>query len=317
MVEPASTSVFDPVRAARVAVPAVAMVIVRTPGGVVEGSGFAFQSDGQRSFLLTNNHVVSGAANVLVLMPDGRHFSAEVVGADANEDLAVLRVPASLPVVKFADSTKLQVGQPVLAIGSPLGNQSSVTAGVISALHRTLSSVGRGLEQESLPDVLQTDAPINPGNSGGPLVDGNGNVVGVNTAGAASANGIGFAIPSAIAQRVAMGLLQGRQANDPFLGVCTLPIEEALAQGIQVSGFGDLVRGVVSGGPASQAGIKAGDMIEGVDGVTLNNGQTLGGVLQLHNPGDQVTLTVERNGSTTTLKATLAARPARPPSCQG
>src|SRR2546421_3697405 len=224
---------FDAVHAASIAAPAVAMIIVQTGRGTAEGSGVAFQKSDKGTDILTNNHVVSGSTSVQVLMPDGRHFPASVVGTDAHEDLAVIRVQASLSTAQFGDSTKLKVGQSVLAIGSPLGNQSSVTAGIVSALHRTLSNVGAGQagQQESLPDVLQTDAPINPGNSGGPLVDGGGLVVGINTAGASAGSGIGFAIPSAVAQRVAVNLAAGKAPADPYVGVCTQPIEDALASG--------------------------------------------------------------------------------------
>jgi putative serine protease PepD len=306
---------FDAVHAAQVAGPAVAMIIVQTRGGVAEGSGVAFQAGEQSSNILTNNHVVANADRIQVLMPDGRHFDARVVGTDPRADLAVIQVPAALPVAQFGDSTRLRVGQSVLAIGSPLGNQGSVTAGIISALHRTLSNVGGGLQAESLPDVLQTDAPINPGNSGGPLVDGNGLVVGINTAGSTSASGIGFAIPSAIARRVAENLAAGRPAGDPFVGVCTQPIEAALASGRSVDGYGYLVTGVVSGGPASQAGIRPADVIQRVQGVELNNGMTLGGALQVHSAGEQLSISIKRGGSLSEVSVKLAAQPPTPPIC--
>jgi putative serine protease PepD len=291
------------------------MIIVQTGAGVAQGSGVVFQSGELGSNILTNNHVVAGATRVQALMPDGRHFDARVVGTDAHEDLAVLQVPGSLPVARFGDSTQLKVGQSVLAIGSPLGNQSSVTAGIISALHRTLSNVGGGAQAESLPDVLQTDAPINPGSSGGPLVDGSGLVVGINTAGTSGGSGIGFAIPSAVAKRVAENLAAGKDPADPFVGVCTQPIEAALAGGRSVDGYGYVVVGVVSGGPASQAGIQANDTIQGVAGVALNNGMTLGGALQVHSAGDQVKFTIKRSGSISDLNVKLGSQPSTPVSC--
>jgi putative serine protease PepD len=291
------------------------MIIVQTSGGVAQGSGVAFQSGELGSYILTNNHVVAGGSRIQVLMPDGTHFDAKVVGSDAHEDLAVLQAPGTLPVARFGDSTKLQVGQSVLAIGSPLGNQSSVTAGIISALHRTVNNVGGGAQAESLPDVLQTDAPINPGNSGGPLVDGNGLVVGINTAGSSAGSGIGFAIPSAVARRVAENLAAGKPPADPFVGVCTQPIEAALASGKSVDGFGYVVAGVVSGGPADKAGMRANDIIQGVQGVALNNGMTLGGALQVHSAGDQVKFTVKRAGSLSELNVQLASQPPTPASC--
>jgi putative serine protease PepD len=311
----AASGNFDAVHAAQVAGPAVAMIIVQTRGGVGEGSGVAFQAGEQSSNILTNNHVVANASRIQVLMPDGRHFDAKVVGTDSRADLAVIQVPAALPVAQFGDSTKLRVGQSVLAIGSPLGNQGSVTSGIISALHRTVSNVGGGQQAESLPDVLQTDAPINPGNSGGPLVDGSGLVVGINTAGSTSASGIGFAIPSAIARRVAENLAAGKPPGDPFMGVCTQPIEAALASGRAVDGFGYLVTGVVSGGPASQGGIRAEDVIQRVQGVDLNNGMTLGGALQIHSAGDQLSITIKRGSSLSDVSVKLAAQPSTPPNC--
>jgi putative serine protease PepD len=312
---PASSGSFDAVHAAAVAAPAVAMIIVQTGSGVAQGSGVAFQSGELGSFILTNNHVVAGGSRVQVLMPDGSHFDAKVAGTDAHEDLAVLQAPGSLPVAQFGDSTRLQVGQSVLAIGSPLGNQSSVSAGIISALHRSLSNVGGGAQAESLPDVLQTDAPINPGSSGGPLVDGNGLVVGINSAGSTNGSGIGFAIPSVVAKRVAENLAAGKAPADPFVGVCTQPIEAVLASGKSVDGYGHLVVGVVAGGPASQAGIRANDVIQGVAGVPLNNGMTLGGALQVHSAGDQVKFTVKRAGSLSDLNVQLGGQPSTPVSC--
>ena len=313
---PTATGSFDAVHAAQVLSPAVGLVISTDPGaraGTGEGSGFVFASQGGTSYLMTNNHVVGGARRVQVLMPDGRHYLAGIQGTDPIEDVAVLKVSDTLPVAQFADSTRLQVGQPVVAIGSPLGSQGfgSVTVGVISAVHRTLNSVGGATASpESLADVLQTDAPINPGNSGGPLADGNGHVVGMNTAGNTSASGIGYAIPSAVLERVAPSLLRGRAPGHPYLGVCYEPIEVALAGDPTVQGYGVVVEDALPGTPAQGAGIQSGDVIEKVDGVDLNNGETLGGVLQLRNPGDTVKLTALRNGANVTLTATLGDRPA-------
>jgi len=315
---PASTSGagFDATHAAQVLGPSVGLIIASgagARGGNAEGSGFAFSSQGGTSYVLTNNHVISGASRVQVVMPDGRHFVAQVQGADPVNDVAVLKVSDSLPVAQFADSTRLQVGQPVVAIGSPLGSQGfgSVTTGVISALHRTLSNVGGGAagSSESLADVLQTDAAINPGNSGGPLGDTNGRVVGMNTAGSSSATGIGFAIPSAILQRVAQSLVQGKTPGHPYVGICTQPVEAALATNPNIKGYGVVITKTLPGTPAEKAGMESGDVIQKIDKTDLNNGQTLGGVLQLHSPGDTVKMTVLRDGSTVDLSVTLTDRP--------
>lgn len=315
---PASTGAFDAVHAAQVLGPSVALLIVSSRGGTSEGSGFVIQSQGGTSYLATNNHVVEGNTKVQVLMPDGRHYVGQVQGTDALEDVAVVKVGDNLPVAQFADSTKAQVGEPVVAIGSPLGGQGfgTVTAGVLSALHRSVQAGGAASNPENLADVLQTDAPINRGNSGGPLGDGNGRVVGMNTAGNTSANGIGYAIPSRIVQRIAQNLIAGKSPGHPYLGICFTTIQDELAVDSNVKGYGVVVKGVAAGAPAERAGVQKGDVIEKVDGVDLNNGQTLGGVLELHNPGDVVKLSALRGSGTTELTATLGDRPpAGAPAC--
>jgi putative serine protease PepD len=301
---------FDPTQAAANLGPSVGLVITQTGQNVSEGSAFVIASQGGDSYLATNNHVVAGGRQVQVMMPDGRHYVAEVVGTDAFEDLAVLKVQDGLPVATFADSTRLRTGTPVLAIGSPLGaqNAGTVTTGVVSALHRTLSNVSAGAQgSENLPDVLQTDAAINPGNSGGPLADANGHVVGMNTAGASGANGIGYAIPSAVVQKVTRQLMAGKTPGHPFVGITFNPVAEALATE-QVQGWGIVVQCVVGGGPADKAGMQKGDVIEKVDNVELNNGQTLGGALQLKDPGETVTMSGLRGGSAKSFQVTLANR---------
>ena len=306
---------FDPVRVARKVLPTVGLVIVNARGGISLGSGFVVANESAVSYMATNNHVVEGATKVQVLMPDGKHFVAEVQGTDPVQDVAILRLnDPSLPRAEFADSTKLQVGQPVMAIGSPLGqeNQGSVTTGVISGLHRFITAGGGNPaagNSETLPDVIQTDAAINPGNSGGPLVDAAGKVVGMNTAASSNANSIGYAIPSLITKRIAEALIAGRKPGHPFLGISFEDEATALARGDAFDGYGVLVTGVSPGSAADKAGLKRGDVIEKVDGVDLANGQTLGGLIQIHNPGDQVTLTVLRGGSTQDVKVTLGDRP--------
>jgi S1-C subfamily serine protease len=302
---------FNPAQVVQVLGPAVAELIVTQSGGAHEiGSGFVIAHDTNASYIVTNNHVVANASKVIVLMPDGRHFTAGVKGTDPIQDLAVVKVADdSLPLAQFGDSTKLVAGQQVVAIGSPLGNQSTVTAGIISALHRTIStSASGGLPAESLPDVLQTDAAINPGNSGGPLADANGNVIGVNTATNAAGQGIGYAIPSLIAKRIAQDLIAGRKPGHPYIGVCYQSEDAFLVSGADLTGYGVQVTAALPGTPAAKAGLKAGDLIEKVDSVELNNGQTLGGAIQTHAPGETVQLTVLRGGSPTTVPLTLADR---------
>jgi S1-C subfamily serine protease len=314
---PLQNGTFDAARATQALMPAVGMVMVNTHRGVSTGSGFVISVQNGTSFMATNNHVVQGGETIQVLMPDGTHYKADVQGADSMEDIAVLKIAASLHSAQLADSSKAKVGQPVLAIGSPLGNQGTVTVGVISALHRTLSNVSDegSSTAENLPDVLQTDAPINPGSSGGPLADGNGRVIGMTTAGAESANSVGYAIPSLVVRRIANSLIQGRRPGHPYAGVCYVPLEQALPQNPGLEGYGVLVTGTVPDGPAARAGVQQGDMIEKVDGVDLNNGQTLGGVIQRHDPGDTVPVSLDREGTHRDTRLTLADRPASPASC--
>ncbi|TAN31404.1 PDZ domain-containing protein [bacterium] len=308
-----ASGTFDPAHVVQVLGPAVAELIVsRNGGGGGIGSGFVIARQNGVSYLVTNNHVVADATRVVVLMPDGRHFTATVQGTDPIQDIAVVKVSdGSLPLAQFGDSTKLVAGQQVVAIGSPLGNQSSVTAGIISALHRSISAGGGGgTPAEDLPDVMQTDAAINPGNSGGPLADAGGNVIGVNTATNAGGQGIGYAIPSLIAKRIAEDLIAGRKPGHPYIGVCYQPEDAYLAAGKDVQGYGVLVTTALPGTPADRAGLRSGDLIEKVDGVDLINGQTLGGAIQPHGPGETVQLTVARGGSTTTIPLTLGDRTA-------
>ncbi|HEV1992315.1 MAG TPA: trypsin-like peptidase domain-containing protein [Candidatus Dormibacteraeota bacterium] len=308
---PAMSAAFDPARVVRVLGPAVAEILVTQSTGTRGiGTGFVIAHERAASYLVTNNHVVAGATRVVVLMPDGKHFVAKVQGTDPIQDIAVVKVDdGSLPLAQFGDSTKLVVGQQVVAIGSPHGNQGSVTSGIISALHRTLTATsGPRTPTEDLPDVLQTDAAINPGNSGGPLADGDGNVIGVNTAVDATGQGIGYAIPSLIAKRIAQDLIAGRTPGHPYMGVCYQSEDAFLASGKDIPGYGVLVTSTLPGSPAAKAGLKSGDLIEKVDAVELNNGQTLGGAIQPKGPGDTVRLTILRSGATTTVPLTLADR---------
>ena len=307
---PSTAASFSPERVAAVLGPSVGMVIVSVKAGTALGSGFVVASTGGTSFMITNNHVVAGAQAINVLMLDGRHFEAFLQGTDPVGDIAVLKLAASLPAATVADSTKLRVGQQVVAIGSPLGNQGSVTAGIISAVHRTISAGTGSTSSETLPDVIQTDAAINPGNSGGPLADAEGNVIGVNTAAEKSASNIGFAIPSLIARRIAQDLIQGKKAGHPFLGVSYATEDQAIAGGVAFNGYGVIVKTVESGSGADRAGIKPGDVIEKIDGIDLNNGETLGGLIQFHAPGDRIRITVLRGSRTEDLETTLSDRPA-------
>jgi len=305
-------SVGGAVAVARQLGPAVATIVARQGSTSASlGSSFVISRTGGSSFLLTNNHVVTGSNDLHVLMPDGRAFAATLVGTDKLDDLAVVSVPdTTLPMATFGDSSALQVGQTVIAIGSPLGNQSSVTQGVISALHRTIKAGNEsGTSNETLEDVLQTDASINPGNSGGPLADAGARVVGVNVAIAGNATNIGYSIPANLAREVASELIQHHSVQHPFLGIGYLDAIDAVEAGQGFSGPGVLVTTVSPGTPAASAGFQKADILVGIDGANIENGQTLGGLIQSKHVGQSVTFTVRRGGQTITLSATLEERP--------
>jgi putative serine protease PepD len=244
-------------------------------------------------------------------MPSGDQFTGKLVGTDVLDDIAVVGVPTtSLAQATFGTSAKLSVGETVIAIGSPLGDQGSVTVGVISALHRTITASGEaGSSSETLEDVLQTDASINPGNSGGPLADSTGDVVGVNVATAGNASNIGYSIPADLARYVAETLIAHKKVQHPFLGVGYYTSIDAIENGTPFSGPGVLIHTVSAGTPAAKAGFVVGDILVGIDGVNIDNGQTLGGLIQTHQVGDAITCTVRRGGQTLTLHATLEERP--------
>jgi S1-C subfamily serine protease len=291
--------------------PAVGTIIATQQAATGLGSGFVIAHDASVSYLVTNNHVVQSATSLHVVMPDGQQFTATLVGTDAGDDIAVVSVPStSLPQATFGTSSGLAVGESVIAIGSPLGNQGSVTVGVISALHRTITASGEtGTSSETLEDVLQTDASINPGNSGGPLADTAGNVVGVNVATAGNANNIGYSIPADLARTVAETLMKHQKVQHPFLGIKYLDSIDAIESGTPFNGPGVLVQGVNAGTPAARAGFQSGDILVAVGGVDIDKGQTLGGLIQAHKVGDTITCKVRRGGNTLTLTPTLVERP--------
>src|SRR5947208_10453321 len=237
------------------------------------GSGFVFTPDG---FILTNSHVVHGATRIDAAFASGRRLRAELVGDDPDSDLAVIRVdPVSLAVAEFGDSSALRVGQLVIAIGNPLGFQSTVTAGVVSALGRSFRSVTGRL----IDDVIQTDAALNPGNSGGPLVDSQGRVVGVNTAVILPAQGICFAVGINTAKFVTGQLIRHGKIRRGRIGVAGQNVSLARlvvrAHGLDAKS-GVLVTGVDRGSPAERAGVRAGDIIGGLDG------RPVAGISELH-----------------------------------
>ncbi|MEO3778112.1 trypsin-like peptidase domain-containing protein [Micromonospora sp. B11E3] len=281
--------------------------VVSITTGSGEGSGVILTADG---YVLTNNHVVASAGgdNVRVVFADGKQVRAEIVGTDPKTDLAVVKASgvSGLKAAKFGDSDAMQVGDQVLALGSPLGLQGSVTAGILSARDRTIQA-GGGQQQDprqgasSISGLLQTDAPINPGNSGGALVNTRGEVIGINTAIATSGQstgniGVGFAIPSNKAKDVAGKLQRGEKVSHPSLGVSVTAAENG----------GAVVASVTPGSAAEKAGLRQGDVITRFGDTVVNDSEDLVGAVQSRKVGDQVEVQYQRNGSPATATVTLA-----------
>ncbi len=287
------------------------------PAGV--GSGVLYDQQGH---ILTNAHVVSGAQQLLVSLPDGRSFTAKSIGADTQTDLAVVQISGTnLPVAKLGDSNQLQVGDWVVAIGNALAlpGGPTVTAGVVSALGRTVEEPAD--DNSNLPgpylfDVIQTSAPINPGNSGGALVNLNGEVIGINTmvAGQAEpgveAQGIGFAISMTAAKPIADQLVATGHVVHPYLGISAQSITPAISRRIGVTATnGQVVVSVDASSPAAKAGLRQLDVITEIDGQALQDDSDMQSLLNQKKPGDTVTLTVIRGQQKMSVKVTLTDTP--------
>ena len=297
--------------AAQVASKSTADIKVATSKGTAVGSGIILSPDG---YVLTNNHVVSGVgsgAKIQVTTPDGKTYPASVKGTSPSYDIAVIKLDGAsgLTPASIGDSGSLQVGQQVVAVGSPENLSNTVTSGIVSALSRTVTA---GDEQGSSVTVyngLQTDTPINPGNSGGPLVNLQGQVIAVNSAvdtgqsssGGPQAFGLGFAIPINTAKRIANELMQDGQATKPVLGVSgSLASSNDAVNGAKVTS-------VQSGGPAADAGIKNGDVITKIGNATIGNYADLMAQILTHSPGETVPVTVSSGGQTKTVQVTLGS----------
>jgi S1-C subfamily serine protease len=280
-----------------------------------EGAGVVFDKKGD---ILTDQHVVSGASKVTVAFSDGSTAPATVVGSDTGADLAVIRVqnvPASkLHPLQFGDSSAVQVGDSVIAIGSPFGLPGTVTAGIVSAVGRTIQAPNRF----TIPNAIQTDAPINPGNSGGPLINAAGQVIGLNDQietnntngqGEGSSSGIGFATPSNSDVRFAREIISTGQAHNAYVGVSLDPGVTGGA-GIAKSTSSNGAAPIVAGGPAAKAGLQAGDVITAVNGTQVSDINKFVATIAGYAPGNTVTLTVNRGGSTKSIKLTLGSQPA-------
>nr|WP_290198310.1 trypsin-like peptidase domain-containing protein [Corynebacterium guangdongense] len=269
--------------------PAVVSIQVVTPGSAGEGSGSIISQDG---YVLTNHHVVGAAGEngtIQVTLHDGRQIPADLVASDPATDIGVIKIrdQQGLPTIQFGDSSQLNVGQEVVAVGAPLGLSGTVTSGIVSALNRPVRATQDGGES-SLIDGIQTDAAINPGNSGGPLVDMNGHIIGMNSVIATASQtsgsiGLGFAIPSNFAQRVAQQLIEDGRAVQPMLGV-TVDIRSQ-ARGAQVNE-------VMPDGPAAQAGIEPGEVIRRIDDRAIDTADALIAAVRSQDFGETVTLEV-------------------------
>lgn len=283
--------------------PAVVSIDASNSLGSATGTGFIIDSNG---YIVTNNHVIADAvydSTITVTLADGQEFKATVVGNTYEYDIAVLKIKATgLPVVELGNSDGVVVGDTVIAIGSPLGLQSTVTSGIISALDRPVTTGDNN--ELSFIDALQTDAAINPGNSGGPLIDAKGRVIGVNSAIATNTSnqdeagsiGLGFAIPINLVARIAQEIIDTGKATIPVMG-----IELAIQSQVE----GAVIEGITKGGPADKAGLKTGDVIVKANGRIIKNDSELVIVIRSQNPGDVVEVETKAGK---TYKVTLTSR---------
>jgi putative serine protease PepD len=264
-----------------------------------QGSGFVYDDQGH---VITNQHVVDGAQSVKVTLWNGKTYDAKVVGTDASTDVAVLDVDAptsALEPLSLGDSSKLQVGDGVVAIGSPFGLEETITSGIVSALHRQITSPN----DFAIDNAIQTDAAINHGNSGGPLLDLSGHVVGVTSqieSDSGGSDGVGFAVSSNTVKRIADALISNGSVDHAYLGVATET---------STNPAGAKIATVRSGTPAADSALTAGDVVTAVDGEAVTSSDQLREVIDAHNPGNSVTLTVSRDGKTKSLKVVLGTRP--------
>jgi putative serine protease PepD len=266
-------------------------------GGQSQGSGFVYDDEGH---VITNQHVVAGATEAEVTFADGRSYDASVVGADPSTDLAVLKVDAPASVLKpleLAESSSVEVGEGVVAIGSPFGLDGTVTTGIVSALKRQITAPN----DFAIDDAIQTDAAINHGNSGGPLLDLDGRVIGVNSqieSESGGNDGVGFAVPSDTVERIAAALIADGEVEHAYLGVST---EDADG--------GARIAEVKAGTPASEAGLRVGDVVTAIDADAVGDADELRAAIAGHEPGDRIELTVRRGGETQQIDVTLGTRP--------
>ena len=275
------------------------------------GSGVVYTADG---YIITNNHVVADARDINVALASGQELKAEKVGTDPENDIAVIKIDKTgLPAITAGDSDSLEVGQLVVAVGSPLGFEQTVTAGIISALHRNVTAADNSGQATTLTDLIQTDAPINPGNSGGALCDAGARLIGINAIIASQSGGsegIGFAIPIDTARKVADDLIAGRSVSHPYIGVQgqTISADIAIRYDLPVT-EGAYISGVVPGSPADEAGLKNGDIVVEADGQPVESMDELIAAIRKKNVGGKVSLTFYRGGDKKTASVTVEEKP--------
>lgn len=285
------------------------------PSRIEEGTGSGFIID-RNGLILTNTHVVDGAEQVTVVLKDGRQFAGEVLGQDPATDVAVVKIEASdLPTVTIGDSDQLQPGEWAIAIGNPLGLDNTVTAGIISATGRSSAEIGVA---DRRVGFIQTDAAINPGNSGGPLLNQQGEVIGMNTAIINGAQGLGFAVPINTAQRIANQLITNGQVEHPYLGIRMITLTPEIKDQLNTdpsSGFtiqdeqGILIVEVMSGSPAERAGLQQGDVILTMDGKQVDNAEAVQQVVEAKRVGESIAMRVRRAGETLERSVTIGVLP--------
>jgi putative serine protease PepD len=286
--------------------PSVVSILIEAGDNSGSGSGFIVQSDG---YILTNNHVAAPASNggeLTVVFENGEKAIAKIVGRNSSYDLAVLKVDKTgLPAAVLGDSSAVRVGEVAIAIGAPLGLNGTVTSGIISSLDRPVTAGGRG--ELAFINAIQTDAAINPGNSGGPLLDGSGRVIGINSAiatlagiigGETGSIGLGFAIPINTAKRIAEELIATGDSQTPIIGVVL---------NTAYTGEGAEISEITPGGPAQEAGFRVGDVITGFNGRQVADSTELVVAIRSYAPGEQIEITVSRNGQISTITLTLGS----------
>jgi putative serine protease PepD len=274
-------------------------ITVTQPGGAAEGSGWVYDAKGD---IVTNEHVVSGATSITVTLWNGKSFKAHLVGHDSSTDLAVVRISAPsslLTPLAVGNSDGAQVGDPVVAIGSPFGLSETVTSGIVSALGRSIDAPNNF----TIPNAIQTDAPINHGNSGGPLLNASGQVIGVNAqiqSQSGGSEGVGFAIPSNTVRSIVSQIVAGKTVAHAYFGVQVRDSRSPLGAGLAQ---------VLPGTPAAKAGLKAGDVVVKLDGKTIESANDISSVIDGKKPGDTMKVTYVRNGKPAVATLTLTSRP--------